>query len=111
MTELEILAKNVKRYRQAKGLTQEELSKKVTLTKDSISLIELGRRRNPSLENLISISQELDIELFQLFLEDPDMLIIKLVASDQNLRSFEKISDEVFKRLDNKKGINIYILK
>lgn len=100
MTDLEILAKNVKRYRQLKNLTQEDLAKKVAVAKDTISLIELGNRKNPGLKKLISISQALDIKLFELFLENPDIVNIKFIVSKQNLGSMERLLDEVSKRLD-----------
>ncbi len=109
MNELEILAKNVKRYRQVKGLTQEYLSEKVGVAKETISLIELGNRKNPGLKNLISISRELDIELFQLFMADPESLTIKLIVSDQNLRNARRLLDEIVKRSGDK--ISLQILK
>ncbi|MBA7616878.1 hypothetical protein ES703_24180 [subsurface metagenome] len=109
--EREILARNVKRYRQVKGLKQSDLAAKVGLTSDTISKIETGKQENVGSKYLILISRELDVELFQLFMADPESLTIKFIVSDQNLRSAERLSDEIFKRLDNKKGINIYILK
>ncbi len=102
MSEREILAKNLRRYRQVKGLTQKDLAEKVSLAKDTISLIELGKQSNPGMKSLILISRALDIELFQLFMEDPESLTIKLIVSDQNLRSLERLFDEIVKGLDGR---------
>ena len=44
MSEREILAKNLRRYRQVKGLTQKDLAEKVSIAKDTISQIELGKQ-------------------------------------------------------------------
>ncbi|MBA7595997.1 hypothetical protein ES703_02966 [subsurface metagenome] len=111
MEELEILARNVKRYREVKGLKQTELATKVGLTSDTLCKIETGKQPNVGSKYLISISRELDVELFQLFMADPEALTIKLIVSDQNLRSAKRLLDEIVKRTGDKKGINIYLLK
>lgn len=102
MKEQEILARNVKRYRQVKGLKQKDLAVKVGLASDTISLIERGLQLNPGLKSLISISRELDVELFQLFMEDPESLTIKFVMSDQNLQGAKRLIDEIVKGLDGR---------
>lgn len=91
MYDLRILGQNLKRYRQFCGLTQEELAKKVGLTKDTISKIELGKQKNPGLKYLAAISQELDLNLAELFMADPEEKVIKLVISDQNFQALEKL--------------------
>lgn len=100
MNELEILAMNVKRWRAVKDLTQEDLAKKSNLAKESISQIELGKRKNPYLKNLISISQALDIKLFELFIESPDVINVKFIVGKQNLDSLERVLDKISKRMD-----------
>ena len=102
MDEREILGKNVRKYRQLKGLTQGDLAKKVGLTKDTISKIELGKQKNPGLKHLILIHRELGIEMEELFMEDPATKIIKLVFSKQNVESIERIFNEIIKRLEKK---------
>jgi len=91
MSERAILEKNVKRYRQLKGLTQEELAKKVGLTKDTISKIERGKQKNLGMKYLILIQEELDITMSELFMENPEEKVIKFVISDKNFKSLEKL--------------------
>lgn len=102
MKETEILGKNIRRYRQFKGLTQTDLAKKVGLDKDAISKIELGERKNPGLKHLILIHRELDVSMEELFMEDPTTKFIKLVLSDQNIQSIERIFNEITRRLAKK---------
>ncbi len=109
MKEREILAKNPRCYRQSKGMLQKDLAVKVGLTSDTICKIETGKQNNIGMKYLVSISRELVVELFQLFMENPESLTIKFVVSDQNLRSFKRLLDGVVKRLDNK--ISLQILK
>jgi len=68
--EKETLAFNLKRLRQFKGLTKEVLAKKVGLTKDTISKIELGKQENIGFKYLISICRELDIAIEELFIKN-----------------------------------------
>ena len=96
MKETEILGKNIKRYRQFKGLTQSGLAKKVGLNKDTISNIELGKQENPGLKYLILIHRELDISMEELFMEEARF--IKFVLSDQNMQSLERILAEITRR-------------
>lgn len=114
MKELEILAKNVKRYRLVKGLKQTELAMKVGLTGDTICRIETARQENIGMKYLVLISRELGIELFQLFMENPESLTIKFVVSDQNLRGFERLLDEVIripgKKLGAKRMVRVSLI-
>jgi len=103
MKEIKILGENIRRYRQFKGLTQSDLAAKVGLNKDTISKIELGERKNPGLKYIISICRELDIEMEELFMEDPTTKTIKLVLSDQNMQSLERILAEITKESPKKK--------
>ncbi|MCK4827850.1 helix-turn-helix domain-containing protein [bacterium] len=104
MYDLKILGRNIKRCRQVRGLTQEDLAKKVGLTKDTISKIELGKQENVGLKYLISISRELNVELEQLFMADPESKFIKLVISDQNARNLKRIFNEIVSRFTKKEG-------
>jgi len=91
MSERAILEKNIKRYRKFKGLTQGELAKKVGLTKDTISKIELGKQENLGMKYLILIQEELDVTMGELFTENPEEKVIKFVISDKNFESLEKL--------------------
>ena len=97
MKEVEILGKNIKRFRLVKGLTQEDLAKKVGLSKDTISKIELGKQENPGFKYLTLIGQELDVSLEELFLEDPKRIKLELVVSDKNVPTV-KAAIEVFNK-------------
>ena len=91
MREKETLAFNLKRLRQFKGLTQEGLAKKVGLTKDTISKIELGKQENVGFKYLITICRELDISIEELFIRDSRALPIKLIISDENAAHIRKL--------------------
>ncbi len=91
MKEKETLAFNLKRLRQFKGLTQEELAKKVGLTKDTISKIELGKQENVGFKYLITICKQLDIAIEELFIRDSRALPIKLVISDENVENIRRL--------------------
>ena len=91
MKEKETLAYNLKRLRQSKGLKQEDLAKKVGLTKYTISNIELAKQENVGLKYLISICKELDIAIEELFIKDSRELPIKLVISDENATQIRKL--------------------
>jgi len=59
----------VKVARIEKNMTQEELSKQIKVTRQTIGLIEKGRY-NPSLQLCISIAKALDKTLNELFWEE-----------------------------------------
>lgn len=91
MREKETLAYNLKRLRQFKGLTQEDLAKKVGLTKYTISNLELGKQENIGLKYLISICRELDISIEELFIKDSCDFPIRLVISDENVENIRRL--------------------
>lgn len=59
----------VKKYRLEKKMTQEELAKRVGVTRQTIGLIEQGEY-NPSINLCISICKALEKKLDELFWED-----------------------------------------
>lgn len=59
---------NLKKYRKAKGLTQEELAVMVEITASSISQYETGKK-TPSFENALKIAEALDCEVADLISE------------------------------------------
>jgi transcriptional regulator with XRE-family HTH domain len=63
-----IFAKNLKYFRVSLGLTQEELAKRVGMTRTAIANYEMGRSE-PSFEALCYLTRELGIELDQLLYE------------------------------------------
>lgn len=88
---LATLAKAVKRHRQAKGMTQRQLAQKVSLAPDTISLIERAGQPNIGLRNLAAIAGALGVEAYELLLEDPEAVWIKLIVSDANLARLERL--------------------
>lgn len=68
---VKVFGKNVKRYRQALGISQETFAEKCGLHRTYISAIECYRR-SISLENIQRIADALEIETYKLFLEERD---------------------------------------
>ena len=102
MDEREVLAKNLKRYRSSKGLSQKELGIKVGMRGETISNIELAKQRNIGLKYLILICQELNIALEELFIKNPDSVSFKLIISDKNIQVIKEIFNQ-FKNIMDKK--------
>lgn len=69
MNALNIFIKNMKKYRIEKNLSQEELANKANLHRTYISSVERGQR-NISLQNIEKIAYALEIEIYQLFMEE-----------------------------------------
>jgi len=102
MDEREVLAKNLKRYRSSKGLSQKELGIKVGMRAETISNIELVKQRNIGLKYLILICRELDIGVEELFLKNPDSVSFKLIISDKNVQVIKEVFNQ-FKNIMDKK--------
>ena len=66
---IKIFGANVKRYRQAMGISQEAFAEKCGLHRTYISAIECYRR-SISLENIQRIADALEIETYKLFLKE-----------------------------------------
>jgi transcriptional regulator with XRE-family HTH domain len=60
------LAENLKRFRKAKGFTQEKLARLTDLTNNTIIKIEAGKNQNPTLDTLKSISKALGVSVDEL---------------------------------------------
>ena len=66
---VKVFGYNLKKYRMAKGLSQEAFADKCGLHRTYISAIECYRR-SISLENIQRIADALEIETYKLFLEE-----------------------------------------
>lgn len=66
----EIVSKNIKKQRQLKGLTQEQLANKMSYSTQFISNIESKNHQTFSLGTLWRLSLVLDIDIAELFKED-----------------------------------------
>ena len=66
---IEILRKNIKKYRLTQNFTQEKLSEISGISSDYLSEIERGKR-TPSLKRIILIAEALNIEVYKLFINE-----------------------------------------
>lgn len=66
----EIVSKNIKKQRQLKGLTQEQLANKMSYSTQFISNIESKNHQTFSLGTLWRLALVLDIDIAELFKED-----------------------------------------
>ena len=66
---VQVFGTNVKRYRQAMGISQEAFAEKSGLHRTYISAIECFRR-SISLENIQRIADALEIDTYKLFVEE-----------------------------------------
>lgn len=65
----ELIGRRLKRIRQRKKLTQENLAEKVGISPKYISSIERGQE-NPTLDTLIKIVHALEVEMGEVFLTE-----------------------------------------
>ena len=63
---INLIRTNIKKYRNAARLTQEQLSEKAGVSCDYLSEIERGKK-NPSLKRLLLIADALGIEPYKFF--------------------------------------------
>lgn len=66
---LKVFGSNVKKHRQAMGISQEAFAEKCGLHRTYISAIECYRR-SISLENIQRIADALEVETYELFIEE-----------------------------------------
>lgn len=64
-----MFAKNVRKFRQADGLSQEELAEKCGMHRTYISAVERCKR-SISLDNIQRIADALEVETYKLFLPE-----------------------------------------
>jgi len=57
------IAKNIKEFRQKKGISQDRLSKLADLSLNTIVNIESGGNSNPTIETLNKIANALDVKV------------------------------------------------
>ena len=69
MNVLEVFAGNLKKYRNAIGLSQERFAEKAGLHRTYISAVERGKR-SIALDNVQKIADALEIETYLLFVEE-----------------------------------------
>jgi transcriptional regulator with XRE-family HTH domain len=57
------IAKNIKRIRQEKGISQDRLSKLADLSLNTVVTVESGVNPNPTIETLTKIAKALDVRV------------------------------------------------
>lgn len=65
----EVFSKNVKKYRNKLGISQEKFAEKAGLHRTYISAVE-SKRRSISLDNIQKIADALEVDTYKLFMED-----------------------------------------
>ena len=65
MSRLKQLGKNIKNYREAKGITQNQLSEIIDLSREYLARVETGQKRI-SLKKLFAIADALEVDCSQL---------------------------------------------
>jgi transcriptional regulator with XRE-family HTH domain len=61
-----MLANNIKRFRTAKKLSQEQLAQKAGITYSTVAKLESGANRNPAVHTLQQIARALGVTLDEL---------------------------------------------
>ncbi len=62
------LARNLKKLRERKGLSQEKLARMADVANNTIIKIEAGKNQNPTLDTLKKIAKALDVSIDELTL-------------------------------------------
>ncbi|WP_249354288.1 XRE family transcriptional regulator [Rhodococcus sp. USK13] len=92
------MARNVRRYRQERGLSLGELARRSGLSKQTLSKVEQGNG-NPTVETLAQLSAAMDIQVRRLLTEWGTPVFVQrrddVEWTDENGRS-ERILDEVY---------------
>ena len=57
------LSKNIKRLREAKGLSQEKLARLANVANNTLIKMETGENQNPTLETLKKVAQALGVSV------------------------------------------------
>jgi len=57
------LSKNIKKLREAKGLSQEKLARLADVANNTLIKMETGENKNPTLETLKKVAQALEVSV------------------------------------------------
>lgn len=68
---LQVFSNNLRKYRNASGLSQEAFANKAGLHRTYISALECGKR-SIALDNIEKIADALEIDAYLLFVDNPD---------------------------------------
>ena len=94
-----LLARNMKKYREILDISQLALAEKVGCSTTLIGNIEIGKRF-PSAENINRIAKALEVQVADLFYEEPESM--KVMSSKKAMKSkltklMGEAIDEIFK--------------
>ncbi|MEE0886104.1 MAG: helix-turn-helix transcriptional regulator [Treponema sp.] len=84
----ETLSKNIKKYRKGR-FTQETLAEAIGVSAQNINDIE-GKRRWPREETLVKLADILEIEIYELFIPEEN-----LINKNNNALNIEKIKNQL----------------
>jgi len=104
MNEREILGKNIKRYREYRGLKKKELADKIKVGSKTIERLERGDKltRNFGINHLFDICENLDVTLEELVIRDSNLLSLRFVISEHNISTLKEVV-KIIKDLCEKK--------
>jgi len=117
------LGKRVKNLRELTGMTQEELAKKLKISRPTISQIEKGERRIPA-DELLKLSQIFDVDVNELLeLEKaPEIILekdkkkekvkpeIRINVPQKNLKKFKQVLLYILNKVGSKPNIGMTVL-
>ena len=93
----EVFAYNLKEKRRKCGLTQAQLAEKVEVSTHHIAMIEIARNY-PTMELAERIASELDIDIYELFLEQPAPKDAMEKLHDSLVDNIEKVISEAVQK-------------
>lgn len=95
------IGNNIKKARETKGLSQQDLGKGVDASTAAISLFESGERK-PSLECLTQIAKILDLSLKELIegYEKPLVYVSYRISEDGDHEKLNKAIEEAMKKIN-----------
>ena len=74
---MQILKNKIKYYRELTNLTQEELSKKSKVSRNTISSLETGSNNNITYDTMLKIANALNEKVSTIFFEDKAQNIVQ----------------------------------
>jgi transcriptional regulator with XRE-family HTH domain len=96
-----IVGRNIRKHREEKGITQEELAEKVSLGRTSITNIEAGKQRT-ALDELYNIALTLDVAITDLLPPVQDYLMKSV--EDAVADAIELLMEQLDRFADGKVG-------
>ena len=117
------LGKRVKHLRELTGITQEELAKKLRISRPTISQIEKGERRTPA-DELLKLSEIFDVDVNELLqLEKaPEVILekgkkkkkvkteIRINVPQKNLEKFKQVLLYILNKVGSKPNIGMTVI-